>query len=73
MTEHRFVWSGDDPDKLIEFTATAQDAAVIYRALNYQHVPKDCNFGYAEGPQFQGKAGSKEAMDSVRCLELTIA
>ena len=67
--EHRFMWSGDNPDDIKEFTSTVEDAAFIYRSLNYQFAGLTCPFGFTEGPQFDGTAGSTYAMNAVRTLE----
>lgn len=67
--EHRFVWSGENPDDIHEFTSTIETAVFIYRQLNFRFAGKECNFGFEDGPQFQGVAGSTTAMDAVRSLE----
>jgi hypothetical protein len=69
MNEHRFMWSGDNPDDIKEFTSTLEDASFIYRSLNYQFAGISCCFGFTEGPQFTGTAGSIDAMNAVRTLE----
>jgi hypothetical protein len=66
--EHRFMWS-DDSDDIKEFTSTVEDAAFVYRAFNYQFAGRTCTFGFTEGPQFDGTAGSVDAMNAVRTLE----
>lgn len=66
-----FMFS-DANDNLIEFMANEADAKAILRAFNLYYAGKKegetvC-FGFVEGPQFQGQAGSALAMDSVRSL-----
>jgi hypothetical protein len=69
---HLFMWAGenDNADDIKEFTASIQDAAFIYEALNHRYVGRNCVFGFAEGPQITTVAGSIDAMTAVRSLKI---